>query len=117
MEKNRLFEARKSKGFSQSQMAEKLCMSLSSYSRRETGEVRVHITEWEKLARILETPLNEIYEPEENQVFICNDNTSVNYQGTNTIYAIPESLIETQGKYIKDLENKIAELKALLQEK
>ncbi|MCL2289674.1 MAG: helix-turn-helix domain-containing protein [Bacteroidetes bacterium] len=116
MEKNKLLEARKSKGFTQSLIAEKLCMDVSSYNRRENGQVRIHITEWEKLAKILDTPLHEIYEPEESQLFICNDNTSVNYQGTNNIY-IPESLLETQEKYIKILEEKIEGLKVLLQKK
>jgi len=115
MEKNKLIEARKSKGFSQSQIAERLCMDTSSYSRREKGQIQIHITEWEKLAKILEVPLKEIYEHEGSQLFVCNDNTSVNYQGTNNIYSIPESLLETQEKYIKKPEEEIAGLKALLQ--
>ena len=38
MEKNKLFEARKTKGFSQLQIAEKLHMDHTSYQRREKGE-------------------------------------------------------------------------------
>ena len=110
MEKNRLLEARKSKGFSQLQVAEKLCMDSSSYSRREKGQIKIHITEWEKLAKILEVPLHDIFEPDENQFFICNDNASGNYQGTNHIYSVPEFLLESQQKYIKKLEEEIAAL-------
>jgi transcriptional regulator with XRE-family HTH domain len=117
MEKIKLLEVRKSKGFSQHQIAEKLYMDVSSYNRRENGQVKINITEWEKLAKILDVPLNEIYESEENQMFICRDNASGNYQGTNNIYAVPESLLETQQKYIKKLEEEIAELKRVLQEK
>ena len=69
--------------------------------------------EWEKLAIILDVPVEEIYEPEENQVFICKDNSTVHYlnQGTNNIYSVPEHLLETQRKYIEILENEILELK------
>ena len=113
MEKIKLLEMRKSRGFSQNQIAEKLCMDVSNYNRRENGQVKINIMEWEKIAKILDVPLDDIYESEENQVFICKDNTSVNYQGTNHIYAVPEFLLETQQKYIKKLEEEIAELKGL----
>ena len=61
MEKNKLLEARKLKGFSQEYVAEKLHIDGSSYSRREKGQIKIHITEWEKLAKILEVPLHEIF--------------------------------------------------------
>jgi len=90
-------------------------MHLSNYSRRESGEVKMNIVEWEKLAKALNVPLSEIYEPDESQVFICNDNTSHNFLGTNNstnnIYSVPETLLETQEKYIKKLEEEIAALK------
>ena len=108
---------RKSKGFSQSQIAEKLYMDVSNYNRRENGQVKINISEWEKLAKILDVPLNEIYESDENQTFICRDSASGNYQGTNHIYSIPEFLLETQQKYIRKLETEIAELKNLLEKK
>jgi transcriptional regulator with XRE-family HTH domain len=110
MEKIKLLEARKAKGFSQNQMAEKLFMDISSYCRRETGQIKIHITEWQKLARILEVSLDEIFEAEENQVFICKDSASGNYQGTTNIYSVPEFLLENQQKYIKSLEERIAVL-------
>jgi transcriptional regulator with XRE-family HTH domain len=113
MEKNKLFVARKSKGFSQLQIAEKLHMDNSCYQRREKGLTKIHITEWEKLAEILEVPLNEIFEPEDNHMFICKDSASGNYQGIN-IYTIPESLLESQQKLIKKMEEEIAELKAFV---
>ena len=117
MEKTKLLEVRKSKGFSQNQIAEKLFMDVSNYNRREKGLVKINITEWERLAKALDVPLNEIYESEENQMFICKDNASVNYQGTNNIYSVPEFLLETQQKYIKKLEEEITVLKNLLGEK
>jgi hypothetical protein len=41
----------------------------------------------------------------------------VNYQGTQFIHSIPESLLESQQKLIRKLEEEIAELKVLLQQK
>lgn len=102
------------KGFTQKQIAQELCMGITAYNRREKGEVSININQWEKLAEILDVPLREIFEPDEKQVFICNDNTSVNYQGTNHIHSVKESLIETQLKYITKLEEENAALKRLL---
>jgi len=50
-------------------------------------------------------------------MFINKDYVQVNYQGTQYIYTIPESLLESQQKLIKKLEEEIAELKVLLQQK
>ena len=115
MEKVKLLEMRKSKGFSQQQIAEKLFMDVSNYNRRESGLSKITISEWEKLAKILEVPLNEIYETDEKQFFICKDSASQNYQGTNNIYAVPESLLENQQKYISKLEEENAALKLQLE--
>jgi hypothetical protein len=89
-------------------------MDVSNYNRRENGQAKINILEWEKLSKILDVPLNEIYETDEGQVFICKDNASMNYQGTNHIYSVPEFLLETQQKYIRKLEEEIAGLKVLL---
>jgi len=45
--------------------------------------------------------VEDIYEAEETQVFICKDSSIVHYQGTNNIYSVPEYLLETQRKYIE----------------
>ena len=117
MEKTKLLEARKAKGFSQSQLADRLCMDVSNYNRRENGQSKINITEWEKLAKILDVPVSDIYEADESLLFVCKDSTSVN-QGaiqTNNIYSVPEFLLETQQKYIQHLEEAIAELKKQLE--
>ncbi|MDR3218234.1 MAG: helix-turn-helix transcriptional regulator [Dysgonamonadaceae bacterium] len=111
MEKNRLIGRRKANGFSQSMVAEKLCMDVSNYNRREKGQVKISLREWEKLADILQVPIEEIYESDDTQVFICRDSSTVHYQGTNNIYSVPEYLLDTQRKYIEILENEIRELR------
>ena len=112
MEKNKLITTRKAKGFSQSVIAEKLCMDVSNYNRREKGQVKISLKEWEKLADILQEPIESIYESDENQLLIFSrDSSTIHYQGTNHIYSLPEYLLETQRKYIEILENEIRELK------
>ncbi|WP_234109424.1 helix-turn-helix transcriptional regulator [Chryseobacterium sp. R2A-55] len=110
MEKTKLIETRKLKGLSQSFLAEKLCVTVSNYNRRERGQTKISRDEWQKLANALEVPLEEIYEPEESQVFIFNDSATGN---VNSIinYNVPLSMWETQKKYIEKLEQEIQKLK------
>lgn len=117
MEKVRLIEARKSKGYSQNQMAEELCMDVSNYSRREKGLAKISHSEWEKLSKILEIPVEDIYENEEANLFVFRDSSTGNYLGTNHIYSVPEYLLENQRKYIAKLEEEISSLKKQLEEK
>jgi len=117
MEKLKLQEMHVRKGFTQRQIADLLCMDVANYNRREKGAVKMSISEWEKLAKTFEAPLEEIYEESESQVFINKDNASVSYQGTNNIYSVPEFLLVNQQKYIERLEAENAELKELLEKK
>ena len=117
MEKVKLIERRKLKGLSQSEIADKLHMDVSNYCRRENGLMKIAFYEWEKLANILEAPVEEIYESEDNQVFICRDNATGNNQGTNITYSIPEYLLETQRKYIEKLEKENQELRLKLEKR
>ena len=109
MEKKKLIQARKNKGFTQKDMAEILCMGVSNYNRKEKGILSMRNEEWEKIAEYLGIPVEEIYEQEENQIFICKDQAvgiGVN-NGTNNVYTIPEHILESQRKYIKKLETEI----------
>jgi len=102
------------RGFTHRQMAEQLCMNTSNYTRRETGKTKINGEEWEKLAKILEVPFSEIYEPDEGHVLICNDNASGNFitnNGTNSVHPVSESILATFEKYIKKLEEENALLK------
>ena len=121
MEKTKLKKMRLFKGFTQQQIADQLCMGHSTYNRREKGETAINIDEWEKLAKILNVSLDEIFESDEKQSFNCNDNASANFLGTNfgtnNIYAVPKELLENQQKYIIKLEKENEELKRLLERK
>jgi transcriptional regulator with XRE-family HTH domain len=109
MEKVKLIETRKSKGFSQKLVAEKLCVDVSNYNRREKGQAKISAEEWQKLSKILEVPLEDIFEAEESQVFIFNDQSTGNVNSVVN-YTIPLSKWETQKKYIGILEKEIAEI-------
>lgn len=102
MTKFKLLEARKRKNRSQDFMAKALCMDVSNYSRRENGQIKTNIEEWQKIANILEVPLEQIYESDDQSYFI-NHNQSDGYGYTifgNTTNEAPPYLI----KYIEKLE-------------
>jgi len=114
MEQTKLIEMRNFKGFTQQQIAQELCMGITAYNRRENGQVAININQWEKLAKILDVPLKEIFENDDKQIFVCKDNASQNTQnnyGTNNYYTVQETLLESQQKYITKLEEEIAALK------
>lgn len=116
MEKQKLIETRKKRGYSQEQMAKHLHMDVSNYNRREKGQAKITSTEWEKLASILDVSVEEIFESEESNFFVFRDNSTGNYLGNKHIYSIPEFLLESQRKYIAKLEEENAELKKKLSE-
>ena len=112
--KYRLIETRKKMGYSQEYMSNVLGMDISSYSRRENGQTKISSREWQKLAGILETPLEDIYESEDSMILIFNDNSSGygnGYGNTVTNYTLPQSVLDSQKKYIEKLEEEILSLK------
>ena len=110
--KHRLIEARKKTGYSQEYMSSVLGMDISSYSRRENGQIRISDNEWKKMSDILKVPLEDIYEPEESMVMIFNDNSSGTGNGIFvTNYTLPQSFLDLQKKYIEKLEEEIRNLK------
>lgn len=109
MIKEKLIELRIAKGYSQKQIAEKLFMDVSTYSRREKGQIKISNQEWIKLSQILETPLETIFESEEGMTFIYNDNSSGN--SGNHFYSIPQFIMDNQRKYIEKLEEENQALK------
>lgn len=93
-------------------MADLLFMDVSNYNRREKGTAKISLPEWQKIAETLEVSLGDIYEADENRVFIFNDNSTGNGILNTNNYNIPLSLWESQKKYIEKLEAEIESLKA-----
>lgn len=111
MEKTKLILARSNKGLTQQQIALKLNMDVSNYNRREKGQIKISNHEWEKISKILEVSIEEIYESEESNFFVVKDNSSGNHSETTKFYTIPEYLLENQRKYIQKLEEENNNLK------
>lgn len=112
MIKQRLIQKRKDRGFSQEEMAAKISMQQSQYSRRENGSVRITKKEWDKMAKALNTDLSEIYEPHDGVYVVNNENANGEYSGSqNHFHNIPDYVLESMNKYIKKLEKEIMELK------
>ncbi|MDR0700495.1 MAG: helix-turn-helix domain-containing protein [Tannerella sp.] len=70
MKKFKLIKLRKARGFSQRAMADKLCMDTSNYNRRENGLTKITWNIWVKIAAILQAPVEDIYEPDDDHVMM-----------------------------------------------
>jgi len=115
MIKSKLTKARNRRGLSQEYMADLLNMDVSNYSRRESGQIKISAEQWQILAKELAVPLEDIYEADENLIFIFNDNsTGYGYGNTVTNYSLPQDILELYKKHISVLEQEIYYLKELL---
>ncbi|MCE4067053.1 helix-turn-helix domain-containing protein [Chryseobacterium gleum] len=115
MQKEKLRNARKVKGITQQQIADIIATDVSNYSRKESGDVSIRKDEWEKIARFLDVPVEDIYEEEDaKQINNFENNTNSNNIGTlsnneigtvsgNYYCNIPEFLLENQRDYIEHL--------------
>jgi transcriptional regulator with XRE-family HTH domain len=113
MIKNKLIKVRKAKEQTQESMAKTLHMTQSQYQRREKGEIKISDEEWERLARALNVPVEDIKEEDTPHQIINNfDSNEGSYFGSNNyFYNIPEFLLENQQDYINLLKQEIEELK------
>jgi transcriptional regulator with XRE-family HTH domain len=124
MLKEKLLKARKEKKFTQEDLATYLNISKSEFQRKETGVSKIHNDEWERIAKLLNVPVEDIFE-EDPCVSIYNsydnkfDNNSGNYfiaGAANNFYAIPDYVLKNQQKYIESLERKIEGLDIKIKE-
>lgn len=115
----KLRNLRKQRGFTQEYMSNIIATDVSNYSRKESGGVKIYDDEWEKLAKALGVPVEEIKEDREPALVQNNDNNGAtfndhagNFQSTNYTYCnIPDYILENQQEYIKMLKEEIASLK------
>ena len=84
---------REAKDWSQEEMAVKLNMSVSGYSKIERGESRAYIPKLEQIAEVLEVDLTELIAFGERHILI-NENSN-NHSG-NVIGSSPELVFENQ---------------------
>jgi len=112
MIKQKLTNKRTEIKFSQEKMAELLGISQSQYNRRENGVTKISKNEWDKMAKILNTTLESIYEPEDGIYIIDNKSSSDNISNAqNNFHQLPNHILETMRKYIEKLEEENRSLK------
>lgn len=118
MTMEKLRTLRKQKGYTQQQIADLLATDVSNYSRKENGDVKIFDDEWEKLAKVLDVPVEDIKEEKalqtQNQNSTLNDNSSLNDNASinyNLFCNVPNYLLENQQEYINLLKEQIKALK------
>lgn len=117
MQKKKLFDKRNERGFTQEQMADLLGIDQPQYSRRESGETKLKINEWEKISQILAVPISDVFESDDANIYINNKNNSGDNSGYNNtkIIGANEIVIENLNDYIKVLKDEVTILKNRLE--
>jgi transcriptional regulator with XRE-family HTH domain len=101
---------RELKNLTRDEVAEKMEMSLSGYSKLERGDVELSISKLYKLAEILDVDVSQILNFDASQVFNVSNNNVVNgVEIKEQHHHYPD---EYKDKYIKMLESEIERLKA-----
>lgn len=111
MIKQKLINKRKERNFTQEVFAFKLGIETSSYNRRENGITKISKNEWDKMAKLLGTTLDEIYEPDDGVYVINNETAKTDFSNNNTYTNFNEFAFETMKKYIQKLEEETNFLK------
>ncbi|NIF06476.1 helix-turn-helix transcriptional regulator [Chryseobacterium sp. Tr-659] len=111
----KLKNLRKQRGYTQDYMSKILSTDVSNYCRKENGEVRIYDDEWEKLAKALDVPVEEIKEERSANIVNFNDTSTNSGPFMNTYLNIPEYILENQQEYIKLLKEQIESLKQEVQ--
>ena len=62
MKYKKLIQARKNKGLTQKQIADKMAMEQTTYSKKERGLSPIREDEWVRFAKILEVNIEDIKE-------------------------------------------------------
>ncbi len=62
MKKSKLINLRKTKKFSQADLAAYLKISQTQYQKREIGKMKITAEEWQKIANLLDVSQEDIYE-------------------------------------------------------
>lgn len=117
MEQQKLIDARKAKGYTQKQMALKIAMEQTTYSRKERGKSTISDEEWNRLAKMLEVPVEEIKELN-NSSNSKNENCTFQDNAIGIQYInIPQNVFDIIIKYNAKLEEENITLKEQLRNK
>lgn len=100
---------RELKNITREELADKLEMSLSGYSKLERGEVDITLTKLYRIADILEVSVSQILNFDASQIFNVSNNQIVN--GVEVKEQINNYQDEYKDKYIKMLEAEVERLR------
>jgi DNA-binding XRE family transcriptional regulator len=105
---------RRKLGFTQDKMAEVLCMDVSCYCRRESGQIKISAEQWLKIAKTLGVSIEDIYQSDDELVAVINSNYSTKNERVVGQYSLPEEVLGMYYKHIEVLETELDRLKELL---
>lgn len=109
---NKIRRLRENKGFSQEDMAEKLQISRSAYSRIESGETNSWVNHIEKLCKELDMKVEDLLINSDNNINNNQDNASAVQANTQqdthiTINHLSEKVIELYEERIAELKDQV----------
>ena len=111
MEQQKLSQVRKAKGLTQKQMAIKIAMEQTTYSRKERGKSPISDEEWNRFAKTLEVPVEDIKEVNDSNS-AKNENCTFNDSSIGIqIVTMPQNAFEIIIKYNNKLEEENQSLK------
>ncbi len=112
----KLIAQRKKKGITQQEMAKKIGMEQTTYSKKERGVSAITENEWQRFANFLDVAVDDIKEV--LQVFPKNENCTFNDNAIGIqMINIPANVYEIMQKYIQKLEQENMALKQELKHK
>jgi transcriptional regulator with XRE-family HTH domain len=115
MKHEKLMNARKSRGFTQNQMAEKIAMEQTTYSRKEIGKSLITDDEWNNFAKALNVPVEEIKDTV-TPLSIKNENCTFSDSAVGIQYVnIPQNVFDIIIKYNAKLEEENLSMKKQLE--
>jgi transcriptional regulator with XRE-family HTH domain len=110
MKHDKLISARKARGYSQNQMASKIAMEQTTYSRKEIGKSPITDAEWDKFAKTLEVSVEDI--KSEKAQILKNEGCTFTENSIGIQYInMPQNVFDIIIKYNKKLEEDNESLK------
>jgi len=100
---NKIRHLRSLKNYSQENMAELLEMSPSGYARIEQGKTDVQVSRLEKIAKILEIPLEELMKLDDTGNITINSPNSYNGNNITVNHVSPEAFRQLE-QTVRNLE-------------
>ena len=105
--KQKKFKKHKERNLTQEDFAAKLSIETSNYNRHENGVTTKSKKEWDAMAKILNTTLDDIYEPEDSVYVINGDYAHGNFGSNGTFNSNSEFVFETMKNTSKNWRRKL----------